>query len=506
MNIVKMLEVNAARHPWKEAIIYQDRQYTYDEFNGIVNQLAHGLIARGVAKGDKVALMMKNSDYFAIAYYACAKIGAVLVPMNFRLLEKELNYIITQSDSKHIISDTEFEEVILQAISHQVPIQNLVSVPQAKNESFTSISEMLSENKENIEVELTGTDDLHILYTSGTTGFPKGAVFDHDRVKNVALQFILTLGYHSEERMMNFAPLFHCAQLTIGLISGLYVGGLSVIYRDFKPREILADIGKYKITTFLAVPTMHLAFLQIPKQDDFDFSTMEKYTYGSAPMSEHVVRKCMEYFGSHQFYSLCGQTEGGPNGILLYPKDHETHAGMAGRESSAFTLFDIVNADGQSTKPGEVGEFIVKGPTVMKEYYNNPQATAETICDGWLYTGDLAVRDEENYVKLVDRKKDMIISGGENVYSVDVENVLGMHPSIAEVAVIGTPDPTWGELVTAVVVAKAGEIVNEQAIIDYAKQHVAGYKVPRKVIFVESLPRNASGKLLKYQLREKINA
>lgn len=505
MNIVKMLEVNTARHPWKEAIIYQDRNYTYDEFNKRVNQLAHGLVARGVVKGDKVALMMKNSDYFALAYYACAKIGAVLVPVNFRLLARELNYIINQSETVHIITDQEFESVILQSIENQEQIQNLISVPEATNEAFRSITDIFSTNDQNPALEILDTDDLHILYTSGTTGFPKGALFDHERVKYVALQFIVSLGYHPGERMMNMAPLFHCAQLTIGLLSGLYVGGLTVIYRDFNPVEILSDIGKYKITSFLAVPTMHMAFLQVPKQDHHNFSTVEKFIYGAAPMSEAAVRHSMEYFDSTQFYSLCGQTEGGPNGIVLYPKDHEKHAGMAGRESSAFAMIDVVNAEGRSTKPGEVGEFIIKGPTIMKEYYKNPTATKETIKDGWLYTGDLAVRDEEGYIKLVDRKKDMVISGGENVYTVEVENVLGMHPNVADVAVIGTPDEKWGELVTAVVVVKEGQQINEQEIIDFAKQHLAGYKLPKKIIFSASLPRNASGKLMKFQLRDKVN-
>ncbi|MBP2240246.1 acyl-CoA synthetase (AMP-forming)/AMP-acid ligase II [Cytobacillus eiseniae] len=299
MNIVKMLEVNTARHPEKEAIIYKDMTYTYNEFNKSVNQLAHGLVARGVIKGDKVALMMKNSDYFALAYYACAKIGAVLVPMNFRLLSKELNYIITQSDTVHIITDQEFESVILQAIDNKELIQNLISVPKASNEAFQSITDLFSKNDQNPSIEISDTDDLHILYTSGTTGFPKGALFDHERVKYVALQFVISLGYHPDERMMNIAPLFHCAQLTIGLISGLYIGGLTVIYRDFNPIEILSDIKKHKITSFLAVPTMHMAFLQIPKQDDFDFSTVEKFIYGAAPMSEAVIRKCMGDFGSN---------------------------------------------------------------------------------------------------------------------------------------------------------------------------------------------------------------
>lgn len=505
MNIVQTLEINVGRHPDKEAIIYQDRRYTYDGFNKKVNQLAHGLMEKGVIKGDKVALMMKNSDYFAIVYYACAKIGAVLVPMNFRLLSKELNYIINQSDSRHVITDVEFEGIIEQAVEGLEQIKNLISVPQAENSAFTSILDIFSENNDNIGIEIEAKDVLHILYTSGTTGYPKGALFDHERVKQVCLALILTLGYHTEEKMMNFAPLFHAAQLTIGLMSCIYVGGLSVIYRDFNPQEILSDIGKYKITSFLAVPTMHAAFLQVPKQDDFDFSTMQKYLYGAAPMSEDAVRKSMEYFESDQFFSLCGQTEGGPSGIVLYPKDHEKHAGMSGREPLALTLVDVVDEEGCSIKSGEVGEVIIKGPTILREYYKNPKATEETIRNGWLYTGDLAIRDEENYIQLVDRKKDMIISGGENVYSVEIENILDMHPAIADVAIIGTPDPKWGELVTAFVVPKAGEQLTEQDVIEFTRLHLAPYKIPKKVIITDNLPRNASGKLMKYMLRDNVS-
>lgn len=505
MNIVEMLEVNALRHPSKEALIYQNRMYTYEEFNAKVNQLAHGLIREGVKKGDKLAMFMKNSDDFVFTYYAGAKIGAVLVPINFRLLPKEINYIVTQSNSSFIVADQEYEEIVNEAVKDISSVRKHFSAPFAKNEYSTSFSKVFMENRDNPGIQLNGTDDLHLLYTSGTTGFPKGALFDHQRVEYVALQFILTLNYHSDERMMNFAPLFHCAQLTIGMLSGFYIGGTTVVYRDFNPRVILADIQKYSITSFLAVPTMHIAFINTPKKADFDFSTVEKVIYGAAPMSEDVVRKCIDYYGTDQMYSLCGQTEGGPNGIVLYPKDHKKYAGMAGKDSSLFTLVDIVNEQGLSVEPGVVGELILKGPTIMKGYYNNPQATKKTIINGWLHTGDLAMKDQDGYIKLVDRSKDMIISGGENIYSIEVENIIAKHPKIADVAVIGNPDMKWGESVTAIAVKKTNEEVTEQEIIDFTQANIARYKAPKKVIFVDVLPRNASGKLMKYQLRETYN-
>lgn len=504
MNIIEMLEVNTLRHPSKEALIYQDQTYTYEEFNNKVNQLAHGLVTEGVKKGDKIAMFMKNSADFIFTYYAGAKIGAVLVPINFRLSPKEINYIVQQSNSSFIVTDQEFEDIVHEAVDEISSIQRRFSTPNAINNHFTSLSTVFSEKSENPGIQLNGTDDLHLLYTSGTTGLPKGALFDHKRVEYVALQFILTLNYHTEERMMNFAPLFHCAQLTIGMLSGFYIGATTVVYRDFNPTLILADVKKYRITSFLAVPTMHIAFINTPKDKDFDFSSVEKVVYGSAPMSGDLVRKCIDYYGTDQMYSLCGQTEGGPNGIVLYPRDHKKHAGMAGKESSLYTLVDIVNEQGESVAPGIVGELIFKGPTIMKEYYNNPEATKKTIINGWLHTGDLAQKDQDGYIQLVDRDKDMIISGGENIYSIEVENTIGMHPKVADVAIIGSPDEKWGELVTAVVVKKPNEDVTEQEIIDFTQANIARFKAPKKVIFVDNLPRNASGKLMKYRLRESL--
>lgn len=503
MNIVQALECNAVRHPLKEALLYQDQHYTYEEFNKTVNQFAHGLIENGVKKGDKVALMMKNSDYFIISYFALAKIGAVIVPLNFRLLYKELAYIIHHSESKHIITDTEFEEEMVKAIGNDIIIENRISVPNANNQSFKSYHQCFSRNESNPSIDISNTDNLTIMYTSGTTGFPKGAVFDHERIKNVILQTSLSLGYHPKERWLHFAPLFHCAQLHLCLLPQLYLGGFGVIYSEFIPTTILSDIGKYKITNMLAVPTMYIAFLQIPKKNHFDFSSMQKFLYGAAPMSKEVVTKSIAYFGSSNFYSLCGQTETGPAAIILYPEDHDEHAGMSGKYAMLNTLVDIVTSTGESAKIGQIGELIFKAPSIMKGYYKNPEATSQTIRNGWLYSGDLAVRNEEGYILLVDRSKDMIISGGENIYSIEVENTIATYKGVAEVAIIGTPDPNWGEVVTAIIVQKDGHPLTEEEIIAFTKQNLAGYKCPKKVIFEDRLPRNASGKLMKYQLRQK---
>ncbi|MGE7921607.1 long-chain-fatty-acid--CoA ligase [Viridibacillus arvi] len=506
MNIVNILAQNVVRHPEKMAVIYEDRSYTYGEFNEIVNRFANGLLDLGVNKGEKVALMMKNSDFFAISYYACAKIGAVIVPMNFRLVEREANYILNQSDSILVICDQDYEELI-QASKNGIPaIRQVITVETPSIEGNLSIEAILSKDTSEPSIEINGTDDLHILYTSGTTGNPKGALFDHQRVTNVNVGMIGTFGYNAQEKFIHIAPLYHAAQLVICLTSSFFVGGFNVIHREFNPAAIFRDIEKYKITNFFAVPTMYKLMLEYADKDQYDVSSINRFSYGAAPMSAEQVNQCIKFFKTHNFYSLCGLTEGGPTGVFLSPEEHKTKVGSAGKDGLLLTEVKVVAPNGLETKAGEVGELILKGSTIMKEYYKKPKETASTLRDGWLYTGDLGVKDDEGYISIVDRSKDMIISGGENVYSVEVENVLSAHPQIADIAIIGTPDPQWGEVVTAVIVQKNGETIDLVELEAYCRKNLSGYKIPRKVLFENELPRNTSGKLMKFQLRETVKS
>ncbi|KGM45098.1 long-chain-fatty-acid--CoA ligase [Neobacillus niacini] len=505
MNIVNTLVQNTSRHPEKMALTFENRSYTYSEFNKLVNRFANGLLIQGVKKGEKIALMMKNSDSFAIAYYACAKIGAVIVPMNFRLVEREVSYILDQSDSVLVICDQEYEALVQEAKSGISHVRQVITVEKPTIIGNLSIEAVLSDKDDEPPIEIKNTDDLHILYTSGTTGNPKGAVFDHQRVTNVIVSLMGTLGYHSEEKFIHIAPLFHAAQLVICLTSSLFIGASNVIHREFNPTAIFRDIEKYKISTFFAVPTMYMFLLQFPDKDQYDVSSIKRFLYGAAPMSGDQVKACMSFFKSQNFYSLCGLTEAGPSGIYLSPEDHQTKVGSAGKNALFLNEVKLVAPNGQETKPGEVGELTFKGRTIMKEYYKKPKETAETIRDGWLHTGDLGIKDEDGYVYIVDRSKDMIITGGENVYSVEVENVLHSHPQIQDVAIIGSPDPEWGEVVTAVIVRKTGKTIDQTELEAFCRRHLSAYKIPRKVIFKDELPRNASGKLLKFRLRETIN-
>ncbi|PID13865.1 long-chain fatty acid--CoA ligase [Sporosarcina sp. P34] len=506
MNLSQLFEQNASKRPEKMALYYENRSYTYAELNNEINKLAHGLANLGVKKGEKIALMMKNSDNFVISYYACIKMGFILVPMNFRLVEREITYIMDQSDSMMVICDTEFEDVVVKAAKNVSAIRQIIVTENPKTEESLLLQKVLSKNATNPLTEIESSDDIHILYTSGTTGNPKGALFDHQRALNVMLAITGTLGYNSEEKYIHIAPLFHAAQLVICLLSGLSLGGTHVIHRDFNPEVVFKDIEKHQITNFFAVPTIFSALLSYPDKDRYDVSSIKRFTYGAAPMSASLVQACMDFFKSPNFYSLCGLTEGGPSGIYLTPAEHITKIGSAGKDALWMTESKMVLPDGSEAKSGEVGELILKGFTIMKEYYKKPQETAETLRNGWLYTGDLGVKDDDGYVYILDRSKDMIITGGENVYSVEVENILGGHPQIADVAIVGTPDIVWGEIVTAVIVTKSNETIDLKELDIYCREHLAAFKIPRKAVFQDELPRNASGKLMKFQLREWVSS
>lgn len=500
MNLFQSLERNARNNAKKTAIIFNEKIHTYSEYNEQVNRIANALISYGVKKGDKIAIMMKNSDIFAFVYYGILKAGAVAVPVNFRLTAHETRYILDNSDSAIVFADEEFAETIAKASEGNEKLQLQVIVGEKKLEHQRLLSEFRSLNMSNPELEVLESDDAEILYTSGTTGLPKGVVLDHHRVLHVALGMIVTMKMGPEDRLLHVAPLFHSAQLNLFLASGTILGCTQVVQQDFHPVETLKAIAENKITLFFGVPTMYNFFLQVPK-GMFDVSSVTRCGYGAAPMAIATLEKSMEMFGTDQFFNLCGLTEGGPGGVFLLPEEHKTKLGVSGK-ANHFTDARVVDENGVDVHPGEVGEFIIKGESIMKEYYKKPEETQKTLKDGWLYTGDLATIDEDGYISLVDRKKDMIISGGENIYSTEVEQALYKHPDVLEAAVIGIPHEVWGETVAAIVVPKEGKSIDKEELTQFCRQELAGYKIPRVVYEIDQLPRNASGKVLKYKLRE----
>ncbi|MCL5405356.1 MAG: long-chain-fatty-acid--CoA ligase [Deltaproteobacteria bacterium] len=504
MNVGHYLALNARRHPEKLALTHNDRTYTYDELNRTVNRMANGLRELGIQKGEKVALMLTNTDAFPISYYALAKIGAVIVPMNFRLVAGEVGYILKQSESIAVIADDAFEQIIGEAKTGAPDLRHVIVAPAAGLEGHLSFKDILSAGTDEPGIAVMAEDDLQILYTSGTTGRPKGALFDHMRVLKGNIAFTGTLGFNVDDRFMHVAPLFHSAQLNIFLNPGIFLGLSNFVVREFNPVKVLEAIEKYRITYFFGVPAMYNMMLQASKSGDFDLSSIRNCAYGAAPMAVPLVRQSMDLFKTDRFYSLAGLTEGGPSGVYLSPDDHRTKIGCSGKRPLLLTEARLVDSEGNDTPPGVHGELVLRSEIMMKEYYKKAAETAETIVDGWLHTGDVAVMDEDGFITFVDRIKDMIISGGENIYSVEVENVLYKLPKVLEAAVVGTPDLDWGEKVNAVVVLKPGESAEGREIQDFCRLHMAGYKIPRNVVFVDSLPRNASGKLLKYEIRRQL--
>lgn len=501
MHVSEALAINATRHPNKLIFACEGREYTYRQFNEEVNRMAHGLLALGYKKGDKIGIFMKNSDHFMLAFLAIVRAGFVAVPINFRLTSTETSYILEQSEAKAVFCDDVFEEIVVGASEKTERTHDIIVQPVATYTGSIDWATVRTDDTSYPRVLVTGADDAEILYTSGTTGYPKGALFDHQTVVNVHISYTLCLTLTSEHRALCIAPLFHSAQLNGMTLTAIYLGMFTVIHRDFNPEAVLADIEKYKLSAFFGVPAMYTALLQVPNKEQYDLSTIDKCMYGAAPMAPALIESAMQLFGTRSFYNFCGMTEAGPGGVFLKPEEHDTKLGAGGK---AMFLYNtrVVDEDMNDVAPGEIGEFIMRGATIMKEYYRKPEETQKTFRDGWLMTGDLATIDEDGYITVVDRKKDMIISGGENVYSVEVEQVLNSHPHILEAATIGLPDERWGESVTAVIVAKPNVVIDEQEIIAYCREHIASYKIPRKFLYEDALPRNASGKILKYQLRD----
>jgi acyl-CoA synthetase (AMP-forming)/AMP-acid ligase II len=311
------------------------------------------------------------------------------------------------------------------------------------------------------------------------------------------------VGINPDDIILNAAPLFHSAQLNLFLNPGTYMGSTHVINRDFEPSRILQLIEKEKITQFFGAPIMYMMMMGVPDFDKYDLSSVRYYGYGAAPMTAEGVKKMIAKFKTENFFCLCGQTEAGPGGVALQPADQVRKAGAGGKYIVNMECRLADENDNDVTEPGVVGELCIKGETCMREYYNNPEATAATIINGWVHSGDLAVMDEEGFITLVDRTKDMIITGGENVYSKEVEDAIAEHPAVADAVIIGVPHPQWGETVMAVVILAPGTALTIEELREFLKDRLADYKQPRLMEVVDELPRNVSGKVLKFQLRDK---
>ena len=515
MALDELLPKAVKLYPQKEAVVCGDIRMDYRGFAGRVWKLSQGLISLGLKRNDRVAILHENSHEFLEAYFAAAHLGIILVPLNFRLSTKEFAMILNDSGSRILISQGPFRDKV-NDIPHLVPSIEKVIWTQADFEPSGSKEmgyELLLSDRtdEPPSCQAIKDDDVaQLYYTSGTTGRPKGVMLTHKNVKSHALGTIAELQLVDNDHWFHVAPLFHLADAW-ATFAITWVGGKHVILPSFDARETFRMIEEEKITLSNLIPTMLNMMVNHPDVDKFDYSSLRVLLSGGAPIAPETVRKIIEVFKC-DYIQTYGMTETSPYLTLSILKGHLKDLpweeqlrfkAKTGREFVNVTL-RVVDDQGNDvvTDDQQVGEIIVKGDTVTPGYWNMPEETHMAIRDGWLYTGDLAVIDHEKYVNIVDRKKDMILTGGENVYSTEVENVLYRHEHILEAAVFGVPDPHWGETVKACVVLKEGCEVTEEEVILFCKKDLAHFKAPKSVDFLEALPKTGSGKIFKKGLRD----
>jgi fatty-acyl-CoA synthase len=493
---------NARKFPGKCALKWAGGERSYGEMNSRINALAHVFMGMGVGKGDKVGVLLANGPEIIECCYAAFKIGAVAVPLNFRLSGTELEYIIHNAESRVLVLGKEFTETVRDIRANLPLVGNLVVAGAPGSGDMHELESLIGRHpRQEPQIEIEDDDDALILYTSGTTGRPKGAVMSHKAFLLNALTW--SMAYHAqfEDKLLCIPPLFHVASLGYTL-SQFYVGATVHIESSFDPKRTWEIVDREKITTLFLVPAMWIALLQVEGFHSYDRSSLRILNTGAAIMPVEVKKRVLDTFPNAGIFDCFGQTEMSGGVTILDARDALRKPGSVGK---AVPLVEILLVDDQEreVRVGEVGEAVYRGPTVTKGYYRNVEATREAMKGGWFHSGDLLRQDSEGFYYVVDRKKDMIISGGENIYPAEVEEVLYSHPEVLEAAVIGIPDTKWGESVKAVLALKPGKRLSEEEVIEFCKTKLASYKKPKSVEFVDALPKSAAGKILKTVIREK---
>ncbi|HET8747224.1 MAG TPA: acyl-CoA synthetase [Ramlibacter sp.] len=507
--LADLLRRSAKRHPDKPAILCGETRWSFREFDAIVDRLAAGLARMGVVKGARVAVLARNSHGFAALRFALARLGAVLVPINFMLKADEAAYILRHAGAGVLATDSGLAELARSAAALDTQVRQFVWLPSEEATEpaagMTSFHDLVEQREAPPEVDLHSGDLAQIVYTSGTESAPKGAMLTHDAVIWQYASCLVDASIAAGDVMLHALPLYHCAQLDVFLGPMVYVGGTSLITAKPTPDNLLPLIAQHRITSFFAPPTVWIALLRSPLFDTTDLSSLRKGYYGASIMPVEVLRELARRLPEVRFWNLYGQTEIAPLATMLGPEDQLRKPGSCGRAVLNVET-RVVDDAMRDVRPGEVGEIVHRSPHVMLGYFHDDERTRAAFEGGWFHSGDLATIDEEGYITVVDRKKDMIKTGGENVASREVEEMIYRLPGVSEVAVVGVPHPRWVEAVLAIVVPKAGHTLTEAEVLAHCQQHLAGFKAPKAVVFTEALPKNPSGKLLKRELRRQHEA
>ncbi|MGG0174741.1 long-chain-fatty-acid--CoA ligase [Gottfriedia acidiceleris] len=512
MIITKGLMYTAKIRPSQIAILEDGHRYTYSQLAERTAKLKNALKELGVQKGDRVGLLMFNNFRYIEIFFACTAIGAIYVPLNYRLSRGELKYVINDAEIKVLFLHKEFIDMVPFMREKTPSVEKYILAEDREIESeLVSYENIIADKKVTSSVldyeDVTEEDLAAIFYTGGTTGRSKGVVFTHRNIFSNYFQTIQHVGFNHKTNFLHSAPMFHLAT-GASAINLVMVGGTQTIIRSFTSELFFETVEKYKVTMAMLVPTMLNMLLNDHGFHQHNLSSLNRIGYGASPMSLTLLQKAMRMLPEVQFGQGFGMTEAIGVAYLSY-EDHDLFA-KDGNESKLRSCgrgilgveLKVVDENAKPVMPGQIGEIIIRGKNIMKGYWNLPEETAKVLKNGWYHTGDMATVDDDHYLYIVDRKKDMIITGGENVYSREVEEVVYKHPDVLEVAIIGIPDEKWGEAVTAIVVKKANSTLMEQDIIEFIRPRLANYKVPKFVKFIDELPKTASGKILKRNLRE----
>ena len=499
------LQRSASRHPEKLALRQGERDLSYREFRDLCLSVAGSLAHMGIQPGDRVAILSRNSIAFAAVRYAVAAVGAILVPVNFMLNVRETAYILDHSGARLLcVGATEGDKAVA-AAAECLEIEQMVWLASDDSSETPAgmipFGDLCSGGHYIDNPRIDANAPAQIIYTSGTESAPKGAVLSHAAILWQYSACLIDAEIAEEDTTLHALPLFHCAQLDCFLGPAIKAGGRNIITDDNTPANLLRLLAEEQVSSFFAPPTVWISLLRSKFFDQSDLSHLRKGYYGASIMPVEVMKEIHARLPGIRLWNLYGQTEMAPMATILKPADQLRKAGSAGRPA-LYTETRLIDEEGREVAVGEIGEVVHRSPQLLTEYFRDPERTAAAFAGGWFHSGDLGIMDDEGYLTIVDRKKDMIKTGGENVSSREVEEVIYQLPQVSEVAVIGLPHPQWIEAVTAVVVAREGCLVDPDAVKEHCAKHLGGFKVPKAVLLVDNLPRNPSGKILKRTLRD----
>jgi acyl-CoA synthetase (AMP-forming)/AMP-acid ligase II len=501
MILGKSLSESATRYPDKVAIIFEGHRWTYRQLNSRVNRLSGVLSSMGLKKNDKAAMLAKNGNEYLESYYAMAKLGIWMVPINYRLQLPEIEMRLTHSDARAIILGAEYVEKFISLSSElrKAFADRILVLGDAAPSGMNSYEGVLKNSTEaEPQIFIEPEDPLYIGYTAGTTGLSKGAIISNRSIVSGFKNKILERHFTKDDITLNPGPFWHSAPRD-GASLHLYLGATTVIMREFHAEEFLSAVEKYRVTNGFIVPTMFRMLIDLPGNERYDTSSLRLLISGGAPLPVQLKEACIKRFGPILFESYAS-TE---TRVIasISPEEMSRKIRSVGRPSRDVKI-RILDERGNDLSSGRVGEIYVRGPSLFSGYYKDEKKTQESYRNGWFTLGDMGRFDEEGYLYIVDRKQDMVISGGENIYPSEVEEVLRAYPKVAEAAVIGIPDEKWGEVLKAFIVLKPGETADEKEILFFCATRLADYLKPKSIEFVSELPRNPAGKILKRVLRE----